>query len=123
MGNVVIGKKSDTSKGIINFTNIRHEMVRKDKYYVRNHSKQNLDVYNSKSPVIKRENSYKTKLTPISLPKAITPNKESITQSDISDMSCNRETNNIQPIKKPIIEDRKFSIIDIMASESILYLI
>jgi hypothetical protein len=123
MGNVLTGKKSDTSKGIINFKNIRNEMVKKDRNIPKNNYKNNLEKNNSKSPLFERANSYKIKLTPIATHKTITSNKESITPSDVSDLSCNREITNILPVKQAKVDDRKFSIIDIMASESIIFII
>ncbi len=119
----IVSKKADTTKGVINFNNIRHEMGRKDKVIVRNNSKNHLERNNSKSPVLNRDNSIKSKLSPLVTHKAVTANMESITPNDVSELSCNREVNNILPVKKPIPEDRKFSILDILASESIYFII
>jgi hypothetical protein len=108
IGNTAITKKVDTHKAMINFNIIRNEM----KKNTRSTSKQ---AINSKSP-IHRDNSYKTKLRPIASTK---PDKESITPCDISDLSCNRDKNNIVPVKQNP-NDRKFSIIDILSESKLL---
>jgi hypothetical protein len=100
--------KADGNKGVINFNNIRTEMIRRDKLNVRANSKPSNDR-NSKSPVLKRDNSMKVKLNPLNS-KYTSSNKETI-----SDTSPKKEIN------IPKIEDRKFSIIDLMVCESMYY--
>jgi hypothetical protein len=101
--------KIETNKGIMNFNNIRNEMLKKDKINNRASSKPLYDR-NSKSPVLQRDNSIKIKLNPVHK----TSNKESITPSEVSPK---KELNNLH-IVKPKPEDRKFSILDIMVCES-----
>ena len=103
--------KTETNKGMINFNNIRNEMLRKDKLNTRANSKPLYDR-NSKSPVLQRDNSIKIKLNPIN--KTNTSNKDSITPSEVSPK---KEINNLH-IVKPKPEDRKFSILDLMVCES-----
>lgn len=121
-------QKVDTAKGIINFNNIRNVMAKKETIDIRYNSK--IERGNSKSPVLHRDNSIRTtKLTPLvnplKIPTSMYKSKnEILTPSDLSIVSANRElVNNIHPIKKVVNpEDRKFSIIDIISSESKLNL-